>query len=642
VQVEVSDAGNGVLQTSTPIYTNTTDSTTTEAKFVNDYAAASGSITLQGTKTLTGNRSTGIAEGEFTFSVKETVDGVTTEVATGKTQAGGSISFTPISYTREDIGTHTYVISENAGTDSNIVYTTDTVTVTVEVSDTGDEELSAAATYTNKKDSATTEAKFVNAYVKSSLTLNGTKILNGNRGKDIEAGEFTFQVIDENNEVVATGSTKKGSSSSAEIEFTPIEYNRNDVGKTHIYTVSEVKGDDEHIAYATNTQTVIVTIGLSESNTLSIETGYYDENPYLSVMIAVRPWITNTNQSSSISRAKAATGDTETSLAAVSAYGADEDYEEKNSVTFTNTYSAKGSVDLTGTKTMTGGRSKKITADEFTFSVYEGEKKVASGATKDGSNKSAEIKFDQIKYTEADIGQHTYVIREDSGSVDGVTNATNEATVIVTVSDNGTGTLSTEVSYPNGGVTFSNKYTASGSVTLTGTKELTGNRSSAIEKEEFSFNVSQNGAVVATGVTQAGTKYGTSSSAKIVFTPVSGASTDGATFHYTQDDIGNTYTYVISEVNKSDPTIDYATNEITVKVKVNDGGGGALSFDVKYLNADDTEATGGIKFVNAYHIPTPTGIHVDILPYAIVIAIAACLCMLLTISRRKRRSVRRR
>jgi hypothetical protein len=63
---------------------------------------------------------------------------------------------------------------------------------------------------------------------------------------------------------------------------------------------------------------------------------------------------------------------------------------------------------------------------------------------------------------------------------------------------------------------------------------------------------------------------------------------------------------------------------------------------VKYpKNADGTEAT-DVKFVNEYHLPVPTGIRVDILSYVMMIAIAACQIMLLTIYKRKKRSVRRR
>ena len=44
-----------------------------------------------------------------------------------------------------------------------------------------------------------------------------------------------------------------------------------------------------------------------------------------------------------------------------------------------------------------------------------------------------------IQYTLADVGEHTYTVKEASGTLGGVTYDTTEYTVIVHVSDNGTG-----------------------------------------------------------------------------------------------------------------------------------------------------------------------------------------------------------
>jgi hypothetical protein len=80
-----------------------------------------------------------------------------------------------------------------------------------------------------------------------------------------------------------------------------------------------------------------------------------------------------------------------------------------------------------------------------------------------------------------------------------------------------------------------------------------------------------------------------------------------------------------------------------VTVTVNDGGNGTISTTEKYSNAAGEELKSNeVKFVNEYHLPVPTGIRVDILSYVMMIAIAACQIMLLTIYKRKKRSVRRR
>ena len=55
----------------------------------------------------------------------------------------------------------------------------------------------------------------------------------------------------------------------------------------------------------------------------------------------------------------------------------------------------------------------------------------------------------------------------------------------VKVTDNGDGTLATEVTYPNG-IEFVNTYEAKGDITFKGTKELTGR---ALKEGEFTFEL---------------------------------------------------------------------------------------------------------------------------------------------------------
>jgi pilin isopeptide linkage protein len=455
VRVTIAEAGNGKVEATKCEYL-------TDAVFTNEYEAE-GSLTLNGTKELksSSGREMTVEKQEFNFVVKEGDTRVATGFTTGE---DGKIAFTEIKYFASDIGDHTYVISENEGTDPSVQYTAAPVIVKVNVFDKGDGKLGTTVIYNN--DENATEAKFVNGYeaASGSITLQGTKTLTGNRSSAVAADEFTFSVketVDGVPTEVATGNTLAGGS----IEFTPISYTRDDIGKTHTYVISENKGTDTTIEYTAAPVTVKVTVS---------DTGGKE-------------------------------------LSAVA--------------TYTNT---------------------------------------------DGT--------------------------------------TNEAK-------------------------FVNAYKATGSLTLTGTKELTGGRGSAIKAEEFEFKVlDAKGNKVATGLT----KEGSNSSAQIQFTPVSGALSDGATFHYTQDDIGKTYTYVISEVKGTDTTIDYTEDTVTVTVTVSDAGAGQLNVTAKYGD-NGTEA----KFVNEYHMPAPTGIRVDILPYIMLIAIAICLGILLTICRRRRRLVRR-
>ena len=95
---------------------------------------------------------------------------------------------------------------------------------------------------------------------------------------------------------------------------------------------------------------------------------------------------------------------------------------------------------------------KELVDGQFNFAVYENEKIVATGT----NAAAGKIIFTPISYTT--IGNHTYTIKETSQSSGDWIMDSREFTVYVKVSDNGDGTLSARASYPEGGITFVNKY----------------------------------------------------------------------------------------------------------------------------------------------------------------------------------------
>jgi pilin isopeptide linkage protein len=128
--VTVSDNGDGTLDV-------TAADDNPAITFDNTYEAT-GSFTPEGTKTMTGRDLTD--DDVFGFTVKEGDETVTTGTSTG-----GTITFDPIDYTLEDVGEHTYTISEDAYDADGVTSTTDTITYTVTVSDNGDGTLDVTA-----------------------------------------------------------------------------------------------------------------------------------------------------------------------------------------------------------------------------------------------------------------------------------------------------------------------------------------------------------------------------------------------------------------------------------------------------------------------------------------------------------------
>jgi pilin isopeptide linkage protein len=157
VVVDVFDNGDGTLG-SEVTYQLEDESDTPE--FINGYQA-SAVLTLAGTKTVT-ERLESVKADEFTFTITET-DG--TLNATVGTMAGGEFQFPDIKFDQMDIGsTHTYVISENQGSDPYITYTDETITVVVAVSDSenSDGSLSLDVKYYNSDGKQIDKIAFVN------------------------------------------------------------------------------------------------------------------------------------------------------------------------------------------------------------------------------------------------------------------------------------------------------------------------------------------------------------------------------------------------------------------------------------------------------------------------------------------------
>src|SRR5690606_32126882 len=87
--------------------------------------------------------------------------------------------------------------------------------------------------------------------------------------------------------------------------------------------------------------------------------------------------------------------------------------DNADSLNFTNSYSAAGHLDLSGTKTLNG---RALAADEFWFELHEGEELLETvGNLADGSFSFATLHFDL-----SDVGEKTYTIVEKVGTLGGI------------------------------------------------------------------------------------------------------------------------------------------------------------------------------------------------------------------------------
>jgi pilin isopeptide linkage protein len=97
---------------------------------------------------------------------------------------------------------------------------------------------------------------------------------------------------------------------------------------------------------------------------------------------------------------------------------------------------------------------------------------------------------------------------------------------------------------------------------------------------------------------------------------------DFTTINYVAADIG-THTYTISEVDDGEMFIEYTNKIATVTVVVSDAGNGKLNAVATYAGeTDDKDVSGHALFVNTCTFIIPSGIRLDVLPYALILLLA--------------------
>ena len=276
-------------------------------------------------------------------------------------------------------------------------------------------------------------------------------------------------------------------------------------------------------------------------------------------------------------------------------------YDGKNDIpTFTNKYQPAGtSVALTAKKTYVKSDSTPaaLKGGEFAFNLYEGD--LTAEQLKDKqpirtaeNGEDGTVTFPAIDYTKA--GEYKYTVAEQKGDLSHVTFDDTVHHAVVKVVDNA-GKLEASVTYDDGKTdapTFKNTYTAKGSVELTATKVVAVapgfTHDTKLKGGEYTFELKDaDGKVLATTTNKA--------DGKISFTR-----------HFELADLGGAaskdFTYTIAEKPGAEAGMLYDTHALIYKVKVTDGGNGALN-----AKAIVTSTSGPETFTNTYQ-PAATGL----------------------------------
>ena len=233
-------------------FTNTYSTTPKESSLTGE-----GGFTL--TKTLDGRD---LVDGEFEFDLVDVASGKV--VAKGENDESGNVKMGAVTF--EEPGTHQYRLVEvNPNESDGITYDAssyDVSAVATDVDFDGVLEIVWSVAETEG-----TDLKFVNSYkaAPSSITFNAIKQLDG---RDIKAGEFEFELVQDDKVIQTAKNVAPDKSGVARISFEPIEYA--ETGEFD-YEIREVKGDAEGVTYDDQVFTYHVTVTDPGTGKLKVE-----------------------------------------------------------------------------------------------------------------------------------------------------------------------------------------------------------------------------------------------------------------------------------------------------------------------------------------------------------------------------------
>ena len=575
------------------------------AVITNTYRPKETSVTLKATKRFTGGE---LAGNDFTFQLLDKDGSV---VQTVQNEKDGKVAFAAIDYATP--GDHDYTIKEVKGADSTVVYDAKGVKVHVKVTDEKG-ELKATVTYDGEKAVPT----FTNTKPTADVTVEATKVL---AGKDLTADAFTFGLYDQDGNEDARGTNDKN----GKVKLTVKGLNLGE----YDYTLKEVAGSDSTITYDSTEVRVHVSVKAegdkakatvtydgkndiptfkntyqpaetsvtlaakkayvkSDSTPAALKGGefafdlyegdltaeqlkgkqpirsakngedgtvtfpainYTKAGEYKYTIVEKKGDLSHVTFDDAVHHAAVKVMDKAGKLDAAVAY----DGDKADAPTFTNTYTAKGSVELTATKVVAVApgftHDTKLKGGEYTFELKDADGKVLDTAKNEADGT---VKFTR-DFELADLGgaaskDFAYTIAEKPGAEAGMVYDNHTLTYTVTVTDDGAGTLTATPQVTSGDKTFTNTYRPKEtSVTLKATKRFTGGE---LAGNDFTFQLlDKDGSVVQTVQNE---KDG-----KVAF-----AAIDYAT--------PGDHDYTIKEVKGADSTVVYDAKGVKVHVKVTD------------------------------------------------------------------------
>lgn len=505
-------------------------------EFKNAYTTNATEASLAGIKNLQVDDALTPADitGKFTFTVTGEEGAPMPASTSVHNNVDGKVDFGKITFTLDDLNkavgekpekrehTFTYTVTESG----EVAGVTNDAKPSREVSFTVTDDGKGNLRVSRKPD-GDAAFTFTNTYnvtpVETSVTdqITANKVLTG---RELKEGEFSFELV-EGNKVVATGIND------AEGNITMSAVKHTEAGE-HTYTLREVNGGtiSKGITYGDAKYTIETTITDKGDGTLKAEHVLKDAT----------------------------------------------------AATFKNTYSVTPldtELDFDLSKAIDG--RDWTDSDEFSFTITAAEgTPLPDPATvtvnkHDAKDGIAAINFGKIRYTAA--GTYKYEIRENAGNAAGMTYDGHVATAEVTVTENGEGKLTANVTKKESG-RFTNtyrtelNYTAAGGLKLS--KSLSGR---PMTEGQFTFTVTpaDEASANALGLLPGANNFKSPATAEATVGLIDILA--GHEVKFTQADAGKTFKYTVAEKNDGQPGYTYDDDVRTVTIAIADDTAGTLT-----------------------------------------------------------------
>lgn len=615
VTITVTDDGKGQL-VATPKVENGT--------FKNTYKAGevtlSGDTAIKGRKTLTGHDMTSpfsfklAAERNYGDAVKIAERADIASVSGAKDGEPKDFSFGAVTFTKA--GTYEFSVTEQGPVPAGYTYDDHASKVTVEVTDSGDGQLTALVKYDDGDC-----CDFKNKYEAKPVTVDGAKNFAFKKelsGRDLNADEFSFIISSEDAplpEPTTVTNDKDGNIAFGDITF--------DKAGDYHYSIAEdtsnLPGGVTPITQGAKQVTVTVTDNgkgqleakVATPKDVTFKNAYKPADTTIEKLATTKVvkatqdgvtapqlkggefsfTISSEDEGAPLPKQATATNDDAGNVAfgaitftkpgvynyTITESGSMPGVTNDSAKDFTVTVKDNGDGTMTATASDIPGfvnkyavqptdysvttdvsiakklEGRSLKAGEFKFQLLEGNEVVSEGTNDVDGN----VTFKAVRYTSDDLGEHSYTVCEVAGEAGGVTYDKNEYDVKVSVTDNHNGTLSAKAS-SDGAIEFKNSYVADPtSVSFSATKVLDG---AELKDGQFSFVLKDD----------EGNELQTAKNAAdgtVSFQPVEFAGP-------------GTHDFTIAEVNDNQANVTYDDASYQLTVNVTDDGEGHLSASV--------------------------------------------------------------